>query len=284
MVSFIQRLGSALNLNLHRPMRVPDGGWRLAKGKPHIQRAPVPSEADIERLLVRLIGRITRCWVRAGGWVMAGEASSLDVDSAEEDGRAGWAGAAVRDRIAVGPLAGPRTRRLRGPTLAGSLPSTPGALTASHEGFSLNGALAWGARERDTLERRCRYRASGPLSNERWFIDGDSLLVPELKRPLRDGTPQCLFEALDCLARLAAPIPRPRSPLIRYHGVFAPHARHRAGVLGRPRARTPSADEAPKAAAAMTWRLRRRCVDDGAYTTLASASARAAGGRSRGWR
>ena len=30
---------------------------------------------------------------------------------------------------------------LRGPALAEPLPSTPGALTASHEGFSLNAAV-----------------------------------------------------------------------------------------------------------------------------------------------
>ena len=52
--------------------------------------------------------------------------------------------------------------------------------------------------------------ARGPLSNERLSIDGDGLVVHELKRPFRDGTTQCLFEPLDFLARLAAPVPRPR--------------------------------------------------------------------------
>ena len=50
-------------------------------------------------------------------------------------------GSAVRYRLAVGPLAGQRTMPLRGPALAEPLPSTPGALTASHEGFSLNAAV-----------------------------------------------------------------------------------------------------------------------------------------------
>jgi len=94
-------------------------------------------------------------------------------------------------------------------------------------------------------------------------IDGDGVVVHELKRPFRDGTTQCLFEPLDFLARLAALVPRPRAHLIRYHGVFAPNARHRAALVARPRARTSSAHDEPKAApsrVAMTWMQRLRRV------------------------
>ena len=65
------------------------------------------------------------------------------------------AGAAVRYRLAVGPLAGQRTMTLRVPARPEPLPSTPGPLTANHEGFSLNAAVACGARERDKLEQFC---------------------------------------------------------------------------------------------------------------------------------
>jgi hypothetical protein len=47
-------------------------------------------------------------------------------------------------------------------------------------------------------------------------LDGDGLVVHELKRPFRDGTTEFLFEPLDFLARLAALVPRPRSHLLRY--------------------------------------------------------------------
>ena len=97
-----------------------------------------------------------------------------------------------RYRIAVGPLAGQRTMRLRVPTPGESLPPTPGALTANHDGFSLNAAVACGATMRKKLERLCHYMARGPLPNERLSIDGDGLVVHELKRPFRDGTTQCL--------------------------------------------------------------------------------------------
>ncbi len=264
-VTFIQRFGSALNLNIHLHMLVPDGAWRFGSTRPRFQRAPAPSDADIERLLARLIRRITRCLLRAGVLVVEAEQPYLEVDTDPDDALAGLTDAAVRYRIAVGPLAGQRTMRLRVPTLTESLPPSPGALTASHDGFSLNAAVACGATERKKLERLCRYMARGPLSNERLSIDGDGLVVHELKRPFRDGTTQCLFEPLDFVARLAALVPRPRTHLVRYHGIFAPNARQRALVLNRPHARRPSVGDEPKSPAsraAMTWMQRLRRVYD----------------------
>jgi len=58
--------------------------------------------------------------------------------------------------------------------------------------------------------------------------------VHRLKRPFHDGTTEFLFEPLDFLARLAALVPRPRSHLLRYHGVLAPNARHRRLVVPAP--------------------------------------------------
>ena len=46
-VTFIQRFGSALNLNILLYMLVPDGAWRFVNGRPHFQRAPAPSDSDI---------------------------------------------------------------------------------------------------------------------------------------------------------------------------------------------------------------------------------------------
>ena len=42
--------------------------------------------------------------------------------------------------------------------VAGSAEPNPGALTADHEGFSINAAVACGGHERDKLERFCRPR------------------------------------------------------------------------------------------------------------------------------
>jgi len=74
-----------------------------------------------------------------------------------------------------------------------------------------------------------------------------------------------LFEPLDFLARLAALVPRPRSHLIRFHGVLAPNARHRRLVVPVPPPTPPGTQDELSAArqrAPMTWMQRLRRVFD----------------------
>jgi hypothetical protein len=101
-------------------------------------------------------------------------------------------------------------------------------------------------------------RLTRPIALERLSVDGDGLVVHELKRPFRDGTTHVLFEPLDFFARLAAPVPRPRVHLLRYHGVFAPNGRHRHLLVGRanpPAQASPHAED-DKPIAAMSWMQR----------------------------
>ena len=74
----------------------------------------------------------------------------------------------------------------------------------------------------------------GPISEQRLSIDGDGLVVLELKCAFSDGTTHELFEPEDFIAPLAALVLRPRSHLVRYRGLFAPNAQrastHRARV------------------------------------------------------
>ena len=75
--------------------------------------------------------------------------------------------------------------------------------------------------------------ARPPVAEDRLGVDGDGLVVYELKRAFRDGTTHVLFEPTDFIARLAALVPRPRAHLIRYHGLFAPNAHHRHLIVPR---------------------------------------------------
>ena len=77
-----------------------------------------------------------------------------------------------------------------------------------------------------------------------------------------------LFEPLDCLARLAALVPKPRVNLFRYHGVFAPNSAHRArvtragrgkGATGQAAAQTDHRTPAERRAS-MTWAQRLKRV------------------------
>lgn len=53
----------------------------------------------------------------------------------------------------------------------------------------------------------------------------------QLKTPYRDGTTHLVMSPLEFLQRLAALVPRPRLPLIRFHGVLAPNAALRPQIV-----------------------------------------------------
>jgi hypothetical protein len=269
LVTFIQRFGSALNLNVHLHMLVPDGAYTFDGERPRFHRSAPPTAPELERLLDTLIQRITRTLVRSGALVEQGydgeEQHWLELEADGEDALTQLQGASIRYRIAVGPIAGRKTLRLHTPGAGFEGRAPVKRLTAERDGFSLNAAVACKADERRKLERLCRYVARPAIALERLGRDGDGLVVYELKHAFRDGTTHVLFEPLDFLARLAALVPRPRAHLIRFHGLLAPNARHRrlvvpalpcvpAGDDGEP-TRVPTR-------AQMTWAQRLRRVFD----------------------
>jgi hypothetical protein len=91
------------------------------------------------------------------------------------------AAAAVRYRIALGPIAGRKTLTLHNPGAVSGARESAKPLTAARDGFSLNAALACEDHQRDKLERLCRYVSRGPIALERLSVDGDGLVVYALK-------------------------------------------------------------------------------------------------------
>ena len=78
-------------------------------------------------------------------------------------------------------------------------------------GFSLHAGVAAKARERDKLERLCRYITRPAVSEQRLSLTPNGNVRYQLKTPYRDGTTHVIFEPLDFIARLAALAPRPTS-------------------------------------------------------------------------
>jgi len=250
-------------------MLMPDGAYTFTRGQARFHRAPAPSDIELKHLLDTLIRRITRALVRAGVLVEDPQQPWLDIhpDTDGDSALVQLVGAAVRYRIAVGPIAGRKTMTLHDPSAVSFEPVPAKALTTARDGFSLNAAVACETHQRDKLERLCRYVSRGPIALDRLSLDGDGLVVYELKHPFRDGTTHVLFEPLDFIARLAALVPRPRAHLVRYHGLFAPNANHRQHIVTGPsstapqdRGQCPTGEtHEPKPTAPMSWiqRLRR---------------------------
>ena len=91
--------------------------------------------------------------------------------------------------------------------------------------------MATKAHQRKKLERLCRYVTRPPISEQRLSLTKRGQVRVKLKTPWRNGTTHIVLEPLEFIARLAALVPRPRSHLVRYHGVFAPNHRYRHQVV-----------------------------------------------------
>ena len=105
------------------------------------------------------------------------------------------------------PLYWRASLRLHDPVLAvGARGARTKPFSAARDGFSLNCALAGEVNERAKLERVWRHMARGPIAQQRLSVDGDGLVILELKRAFSDGTTHVLFEPQGVLARLLEPV------------------------------------------------------------------------------
>ncbi len=227
-VTVVQRFGSALNLNVHLHMLIPDGVYTCDGCTPHFLEVSAPSPESLERLTAQIVRRVYRRLV-ADGWLIADESQPW-LDLEETDSLDALRAASIRYRVALGPGAGRRTATLVDPACA--RPETVKPFTANQQGFSLNAAVACPADRRDRLERLCRYVTRPAIALERLSVNRRGEVLLALTRPFRDGTTHLRFTPADFMARLAALVPRPRANLTRYHGVFAPAHPWRRWVTG----------------------------------------------------
>jgi len=184
-VCFVQRFGSALNLNLHFHALVLDGVFtRDPRGEACFHSLPEISEQDAERLLEKIRTRISAALRRRG--LLPPEDDLDDSLAPEAPLFAACQAASVSGLIALGPQAGRRVSRLgRDPLLARLSTASPDS--ATFDGFTLHNRVCIAARDRSRLERLCRYVSRPPLANERLSLREDGRLSVKLRRAFRDG-------------------------------------------------------------------------------------------------
>ncbi len=230
-VTFIQRFGSALNANLHFHTLVLDGVYaRIEQRPPRFLPLPPPSSHEVARVLAGTARRITRLLEsRADG--------DDDALARDEPLLATLATASLRTRIATGPHAGERWRRLGDRIEPQDTDADPEASrrVPQHGGMSLHADVAVPACDRRRLERLCHYVARPPLASDRLEERPDGRLTLRLKTRWRDGTTHILMEPRELLERLVPLIPPPRAHQLRYHGVLAPCASARDRIVPGPR-------------------------------------------------
>jgi hypothetical protein len=95
----------------------------------------------------------------------------------------------------------------------------------------LGASVAVGAEDRPGLERLCCYLLRPAVPEQRLQLLDDGRVLLELKHEWNDGTSHLVLDPLDLLARLVTFMPKPRTNLILYHGLFAANAKWRPRVV-----------------------------------------------------
>jgi hypothetical protein len=215
-VTVIQRFSSSLALNVHFHMLVLDGVFVPGPNgePPRWQKVPAPSTEEVQQL-VALLARAAEAWLARQGF---GTDEPLEED--DPDGQGALLAAAVAGRVAHGKRAGAKVRRLRrAPQRPFRLPPRCG----ESRGYNLHAGVVIAARDREGLERLCRYVLRPPLARTRLHRRPDGLLILTLRRAYSDGTTEFVFSELELVEKLAALVPPARKNLISYHGVLAPN-------------------------------------------------------------
>jgi hypothetical protein len=241
-VTFIQRFGSALNVNLHFHCVFLEGIYhdRTDAGrKPRFLTGEPPSDTDVAAVVQKISHRVIRKlrhlgYLEAGGDAAVATGYDPLVDAAPALART--LAASVQQRIAFGERAGQQVRRIgAGFGSEGEHPTLTGPRCARVNGFSLHAHTQIPAHRRDQLERLLRYTGRGAVALERLAEDANGELMYTFTHPWSDGTTGIRLAPLELLEKLAALVPLPHVHLVRYGGCLAPHSHLRGAIRPTPR-------------------------------------------------
>jgi len=259
-VTFIQRFGSAINLNLHFHCVFLEGVYldRSDQGlKPRFIKVEPPTDADITEVVQKISRRVIRT-LRRLEYLEAGiddaVATGYDPLLDNEPELARTMAASATQRIAFGERAGQKVRRIgSGFGYESERPELTGPRCASVNGFSLHANTQVPAHRRDQLERLIRYTARGAVALERLAEDANGDLVYSFTKPWSDGTSGVKLSPLELLEKLAAIVPLPRVHLVRYAGCLAPHSQLRGAIIPTPRQQGVGGNEANTGIPRWSW-------------------------------
>jgi hypothetical protein len=256
-VTLIQRFGGSVNLNVHFHSLWMEGVFVDTPDtpRPSYRRLRGLTDSEVMELLSVIRKRVVRCLMQRGllqnDESPVGEADELQE---REPLLAAVMAASTQSRVAVGPRAGQRVRRMGSFGEPGEKPRLSGALCAELGGFSLHANVFIEPGRIEKLERLCRYVARPPVAESRLIRCENGDIGYGLKTPWSDGTYAVRFSPMEFIEKLVALIPQPRIHMTRYHGVLAPHHRMRSKIVPGPRPKEEGREGKPLSTSRrMTW-------------------------------
>jgi len=200
-VTFVQRFGSALNLNIHYHIITTDGVFSDVSGSPQFFQLHGPSNDDVanivEAVAEAVIDLLRQRHFLAETSEPVDRPDYIDDIFSECDQLTQAIAASHKMRIAFGERAGEKVRRIGyGFGYDEEIGLVKGKQLASANGFTIHAGRYIGAQERKKLEALISYAARPAFSSERLSLKdpanptGD--LVYKLKSPWSDGTVQAI--------------------------------------------------------------------------------------------
>ena len=239
-IAFVQRFGSALNLNVHFHLLQIEGLYEpRTTGRPKFRKGKPPANKDIEFLVAKISMRVVRLLRRTGHLQeLSPDEAACDPLFEEDPTYASCMSASVKNQIALGERRGQRVRFIgSGFGYEGEQPALKGKLCAMVNGFSLHAAVQIPRHRRDQLERLIRYTARSSVCMDRMSITETGDIIYELGSVWKNGITHVLLSPLELIEKLAALVPLPNMHSSRYWGVIAPNSKMRKEVIpGKTRA------------------------------------------------
>jgi len=185
----VQRFGGAVNLNVHFHSLFLDGVYYDYNEELKFFRIPGPTDHEVAVLVQRIRNRVVRYLSKHGYTI---DDFSEDPITFENPIMAALFGASIQSRIVVGERAGQKVRRIGVDASIGDVYRI-GNRCAVCDGFSLHANVKIEGRDRDKLEKLCRYTARPPIALERLSETPDGKILYRLKKEYSDGTTHVLF-------------------------------------------------------------------------------------------
>jgi len=156
-VTFVQRFGDALNLNVHFHSLALDGIYVADDdGNLAFRRVGPPSDAEVARVAERVSRRVARLLDRRGLGPTTG-AEESDLLSQNQPLLAELYGASIQGRVAAGARAGERVAKVGDAVEVEDLPLAEGRSCAAISGYSIHAGVSIAAGNRTMrVVRACR--------------------------------------------------------------------------------------------------------------------------------
>jgi len=231
-ITGVHRAGASLNVHVHFHLLCLDGIYVADGDTLRFEPAPAPTRAELESLVQRIYARVMKWLSRRGLLRRADDADASNAPPSQSPAEALATAGMQRGTLLTVRESSDGSQQ----DDAGLAPPPPPRVTdaVTHERFNLHASVHLEAHDDLGRERLCRYLCRPAFSLARLRMRRDGNVSYRVKKASRGRVTERVMTPLEALARLAAIVPPPRYPLLRFHGVLAPRHRWRARIVPQP--------------------------------------------------